>query len=352
MTLINIASDSGFGYGMSKSPIREVKIGNFIKEIPSYEVDEIVKNVNELNDRNILLKYNNTYYAVGQLAKKIDPKIERPLSSSRIGDDDHLVELLALIGRSCDNTSYDVNLMVALPEVIIDKAEEFEKWMTRKFEFSFITKDNECKKSIRIVKTYCTSQGLAPIFNLTSSEKENSILSIDHGHNTFNVRYWNHGQTPRNYSLYGDGTKTVYEELEKRLIERFKDEYNLRKVRETDLELAIETGVFKISGKRKDITDLLDIAFESKSKDLFKKIDKKYSDILPSVDLILANGGIMENENFLKRLSDKFKGYNLMFATMDESQWAVTRGMYKYLCEIEEDDFTNASLAEVACDEQ
>ena len=338
--IMNMAIDSGYGYLMGKSCYDEVKIPSYIVKIPEVEVKDIKAKIEKVDKDNILVRYKDKYYIIGKLATKVYPDAKRSLSNQRINNDEHLIGILTLATFLYqNNNSIEINLGVGLPEKLIERADDYEAWLKNKFEFSFITNSKEIKKTVSIKETICMNQGLAPIYLLDENDLSKKIISIDIGHNTFHAVYWNDGQAPTGLRVDGKGMKTCYDEMKTTLR---KNMDNLIDVYQYEIERIIETGIFVRNKKNINISDYLDKVFENKAEEIYSEIEGKYGEIMRTVDIIMANGGAMQNEKFIEKLGEKFTDfYDVEFSTFNESQWSVSRGIYKYISEVLKDDFND-----------
>jgi plasmid segregation protein ParM len=345
------AVDSGYGYGLGRSEIREVIISNFIRKITEDDAKTYAEKIKQLNQDNIIMKYQGTYYAVGNLAVKADPKIKRNPTNDRIDNSYHLIEILSILGLLCDSRNYTVDLIVGLPNKLRSEKKKMVKWLNNKFEFSYLTSEGEIFKSVEVINVACVEQAVSAIYNLDKTALEGSnVISIDLGHSTLDCVYVSNSIVSLNASdwISADGVKWCYDELAKKLVERFRDEYQLYEVLEKDLQTAIEVGIFKIHNEKVDIQDLLNSVFEDYADMIYNLIADKYSYYLPTVEYIIASGGMMSNQNFYQRLAKKFKHYNIQFAIFPNPQKSIVNGMYV----IGQELYGEGAGEEVAVDEE
>ena len=337
--LMNTSVDTGYGYLMGETKVGKVIMPSYIEEISQVSFKENKKTIEKINERNLLVEFNKKYYAVGKLATKIKPDTQRNLTNSRVQNDEHLVSMLSVVSLLTNSNNTDINIGLGLPQQLISDAEALEGWVKGKFEITLHSKDKEIKKTINIKNSMCMNQGLAPIYLLEDDELEKNIISVDLGHNTFHSVYWSDYNAPLELRRHGKGMRTCYDDLRVRL-ENMETEDRIINVTQQELERAIESGVFVRNKKKIDITDMLNEVFETKAKELFRTIESAYSDLLTSVDIIIFNGGAMQNENFITKLGEMFKKYyNIEFIIFEEPQWAVTKGILRCLNDEFEDDF-------------
>jgi hypothetical protein len=355
---INCSVDSGYGYSLGHSPMKEVIISNFIKKLSQEDAKTIAEKITETNEDNILIKYQGTYYAVGKLALKADPKIKRGASNNRVNDVEHHIELLATLGLLCDSRNYDVNLVVGLPNKLRYDKKNMATWLKKTFEFSYLNSTGESFKEINIKKVACIEQPVAAIYNLTEDEREVcNIISLDLGHNTADGVYMSEGVVSVNANDWFnmDGVRWCYDELEKKIVEKYyNSEYKIVSVLERDLQTAIETGILKFQNKKENITPILNDIFEDYADLIFKEVENKYSQYFSTTDYVIASGGIMSNKLFAEKLGKKFKVYSITFAVFKNPQKSIVDGMFNIANQLYEDDFTNTNPVgeEVASDEE
>jgi hypothetical protein len=355
---INCSVDSGYGYSLGRSPLKQIIISNFIKKLSQEDARSIAEKITETNEDNILLKYQGTYYAVGKLALKADPKIKRGASNNRVNDVEHHIELLATLGLLCDSRNYDVNLIVGLPNRLRFDKKNMATWLKKTFEFAYLTSEGENFKEINIKKVACIEQPVAAVYNLTEDERAIcNIISLDIGHNTTDGIYMSEGVISVNANdwLNLDGVKWCYDELEKKIVNKYFDsEYKIVSVLERDLQTAIETGIFKFHTKREDISPMLNDIFEDYADLIFREVENKYSQYFSTTDYVIASGGVMSNKLFAEKLAKKFKVYGITFAVFNNPQKSIVDGMFAIANEIYEDDFNQSNPVgeEVASDEE
>jgi plasmid segregation protein ParM len=355
---INASVDSGYGYSLGCSPMKEVIISNFIKKISQDDAKRIAENITIVNEDNVLIKYDGTYYAVGKLAVKADPKITRGASNDRVNDIEHHIELLATLGLLCDNRNYDVNLVVGLPNKLRYDKKNMAKWLKKTFDFAYLNSQEEVYKEVNIKNVACIEQPIAAVYNLTDEQREVcNIISLDIGHNTTDGIYMSEGVVSVNANdwLNLDGVRWCYNELEKRLVAKYFDsEYKIVSVLERDLQIAIETGIFKFHNKKENIDSILNDIFNDYADLIFKEVENRYSQYFTTTDYVIASGGIMSNNAFAEKLSKKFKFYGITFAIFPNPQKSIVNGMFNIANQLYEDDFTNTNVAgkEVASDEE
>lgn len=342
--------DSGYGYGLGKSEVREVIISSYIRKITEEDAKRYAEKIKQVNQDNIIIKYQGIYYAVGNLAVKADPRIKRNPTNDRFNVN-HLIEILSILGLLCDSRNFEVDLVCGLPNKLRSEKKRMTKWINNKFEFSYLTCDGEVVKIVDIKNVACIEQPLAAIYNLDRNILDDSnIISIDLGHNTLDCVYVSNGIVSLNASdwIAGDGVKWCYDELKRRLIDRYREKYQLYDVLEKDLQMAIELGIFKIHNTKIEINDILNDVFEDYANIIYGEIAEKYADYLPSIDYIIASGGMMSNQTFATKLAKKFKMYDIDFYMFNDPQKSIVDGMY----EIGRELYNDGVGEEVAVDEE
>ena len=340
---INCAVDSGYGYSLGKSGISENIISNFIKRIDKEDVSILRDKVKDLNEKGIILQYKEDYFVIGNLATKADTSIKRHSINNRIYNIYHLIEILSTLGLLCDSKSFDVNLMVGLPNKLRDEKKTMAKWLKNKWEFKYITKDKVIEKIIDIKNVAVIEQPVGAIYNLEQEDLETlNVISCDVGHATTDCCLMTDGVLSINDKdwIAIEGVKRCYEKLKNKLIKEFKDEYGVYDVLEKDLQLAIETGIFKIGKQNKKITDILNDILDDYAEYIAIEIADRYADNLANADYVIGSGGIMNNDYFASALTKNLITSKVQLAFFDDPQKSIVHGMFNMVNILFEDDFS------------
>lgn len=352
--LLNIGCDTGYGYTMSSSKIGESRFSSYIERIEDFEAENIRKNLTDLNEDSLLVKYNKEYYILGRLCEKQYMDATRYVRINRVGDTLHLIQLLTSIALNAKVTSnIDVNLMVGLPVRSEGDREAFSNWLTdTKHEITFLTKDKDYTKVINVNKCFCSLQPLFPIFSAIGKEnaKGKNILSLDVGYSsTDGVRYEDDSMSKLSQDQIDlEGAKKIQDSIESQIKAKYKGDYMHLAVTERSLQMALETGLYFINGEQVDISEILDNVFESYAGYLFKEVQRRYTHKLSDIDIVLVSGGLGCSENFMKRLAGMFKDYKITVATSNEPQWDICRGMHIFLNMGVSDSFDDNEKGEVS----
>ena len=327
----NVGLDSGYGYCLVKSNSKEIIVPNFIEKINEEQAEDLAKNINSLSEKSMLIKYENEYYTIGSFAVKANSKLKRYTTNDRIGNEYHLVEILSCLGLINNNRNFEVNLVVGLPNKLRDKKGDMVNWLTKKWKFSYLTKNGEIERVIDIRECGCVEQCLVAIYELSQDQiEELSILSIDVGQNTGDACVVSEGIPSINVTDWAnfDGIKLCYENLKSKLVKSFQSQFNIYDVYDKDLQTAIETGILKVKNTKIDIADILHEVFDEYAEYVFLEIEDKYSDTLSNVDYTIASGGIFCSDYFSQKLANKFSKYKITFAKFENPQHSVVNGMY------------------------
>jgi len=339
---INCAVDSGYGYSLGQSGIKEVIISNFIKRIDREDALVLANKVNELNEKGLIIKYKDEYFVMGNLAVKADPSVKRHSINNRVNNIYHLIEILSTLGMLCDSKSFDVNLVVGLPNKLKDDKKPMAEWLKNKWEFKYITKNGEVERIINVKNVAVVEQPVGAIYNLSQDDLEDlNVISCDVGHATTDCCLMTNGILSINDTdwIAIEGVKRCYGKLKEKLVKEFKDEYGIYDVLEKDLQLAIETGTFKINKQNKDITDILNKILDDYAEYIALEIADKYSNYLVNADYIIGSGGIMNNDYFASALTRNLISNKVQLAFFDDPQKSIVHGMFNIANSLFEDDF-------------
>lgn len=339
--LINVGIDSGFGFCLAKSNNKEVIVSNFIKKIDEDDAYKLAININNLNEDNLIVHYDDNYYVVGKLAVKADPKLKRHATNDRINNEYHLIEILSVMGMMATSRNFDVNLVVGLPNKLRNKKQDMVTWLQKKWKFSYLTKSGEIERIIEVKNCACIEQPLSAIYELSQDDIDAlNIVSIDLGHSTADAIYISEGIPSINSNdwLSFEGVKRCYEKLRIKLIKEFQTQYGIYDILERELQQAIETGYFKVKQNNIDVTEIVHEVFDEYSEYVAMEVEDNYSDYLPNADYVITSGGIMCNDYFTKVLAERFKKFQINFARFENPQKSIVNGMYNLANLIFEDD--------------
>ena len=344
--IFNIGCDSGYGYTMSNSALRESRFSSYIEKITEHKAESIKQGIIKVDEDNILIKFEDNYYVMGKLCEKHFMDSSRRVELNRVGDTFHLAQLLTSISLNAkDMSNVNVNLMVGLPVRSKDDRTSFVDWLSnKKFKITFLTRDKEYNKVISINVCHCLLQPLFPIFSAIGLEKAEgkNILSLDIGYgSTDGVRLEDNipsESTQDQIDLIG--AKRVLDELEEEIVAKYgKDYKHVRSISERTLQTVLETGVYLVNGKQLDVADVLETAFENYADYIFKEIQRRYIQKLPDIDTVLVAGGLACSETFMRKLAMLFWDYKIDVVTSLEPQWDICRGMRIMLDITQPDDF-------------
>ena len=343
MITINSAVDSGYGYCIGRSMIKDVTISNFIKRISEDSALELAKSVDIIDNNGLIIKFQEHYYMMGNLATKADPGIKRKVINNRVNDIYHLVEILGILGILCDSKVFATNLMVGLPNKLKDEAEAMANWLKGKWEVSYLTKYGQLDKLINIQNVNVVPQSIAPIYNLPIENIEkNNIISCDIGHGTGDMCLMIEGVPSINteYWVSVEGAKQVYSDLKKRLIKEYQSDYGIYDIPERDIQVAVETGFFKVKKDLINVTDILDDCLESYAEYIAYEMSDKYSTYFFSADYIIGAGGLFNNDSFATKLTKFLQQNKVQLAFFEDPQYSIVAGMFNLINMYYGDDLT------------
>ena len=211
---LNCAIDSGYGYSLGESSLKEVIISNFIKKISKEDATLLASNIEKIDENGLILCYKNNYYIIGKLTTKADPEIKRHSTNARVGNIYHLIEILGTLGMLCESKSFNVNLVVGLPNKLRDSKTEMAEWLKNEWSFSYITKNGKIDRLIKIENVAVVEQPVGAIYNIPQEELTDvSIISCDVGHATTDCCIMTEGVLSINSKdwIAIDGVKKCYE---------------------------------------------------------------------------------------------------------------------------------------------
>lgn len=327
----NFAIDTGFGFIMAKSSTKSIMYSNLILEINEENISMIQET---MEDDEILIKFKDIYFVLGDLTLKLNNSTRRHMSNNRTTDINHLAQIVASIALLKDDDNIQANIILGLPNKLAYKKSELSKNTIGKYEIDIILKDKIKHKNINIQNCLVVEQCISSIFNLKMDGiKKYEILSLDIGHNTTDITILRKGvksTNPREW-VNGEGVRYCFDLLEQELIRKFRERYGLMSIEENRLQEAWIDGLFKIKSQILDVTDITKPIYKKFANYIFHILEDNFSDSLGKADIIIASGGICNNSIFIHELSELLKQYNILFKTFGDAQWAVTNGMYKII---------------------
>jgi hypothetical protein len=351
---LNCAIDSGYGYSLGESTLKEVIISNFIKRITKEDAFLLASNIEKIDENGLIVNYKGSYYIIGKLTTKADPEIRRHSTNARVGDIYHLIEILGTLGMLCDNKSFNVNLIVGLPNKLRDSKIEMAEWLKNEWKFSYLTKHGETDRLIKIENVAVVEQPVGAIYNIPQSELQDvSIISCDVGHATTDCCIMTEGVLSINSKdwIAIEGVKRCYEALKTKLIREYQSKFGIYDILEKDIQLAIETGMFRVNKQKINITNMLNEVLDDYSEYISLEIVDKYADYLHNADYVIGSGGIMNNDYFASRLTEKLQSNKVQLAFFNNPQKSIVHGMFNIANALYEDDFANGVNEEVKEDD-
>lgn len=342
MMIKNVGIDTGYGYGLMVSSNKKIKVASFIEEVKESQALALSSNVS-LNDvltgKKLVIKYakplysissisETKYYVVGEYCENVIANCSRFVTDNRIGDDKHLIQLLALMGLAVDSQVADINLGMGYPTKLKFEKQELIKWLTDKFEFSYLYDKGEVKRSLNIENVIACGQSSAPIFTLEPEEIRSNILSLDFGHNTNDYLYWKAGNFQSKYEVDKRGFRHHYSEMSDLLLQKF---YKVTKnFKEATVQKALETGTIKLRDGEHNVETLQEEVLETYVDEIIKDIITHYEEVLDEVDIVLLSGGIVENDKFYNLFLKKSEKLMLPRVERPENaQWNIVNGLYE-----------------------
>ncbi len=342
---INVAVDTGFGYGLMVCPNKKVKVSSFIEEIKEEQALGYASNISYddvINGKKIVVKYVNKdnegrilykYFIVGEYCESVYTDNSRFVTDNRVGDEKHLIQLLSLLGLAFEKTSdININLGMGFPTKLRYEEEEMIEWLTNRFEFSYLYSEGELARNINIENVLTCGQATAPIFILPEEDFVKNILSMDFGHNTNDYLYSQGGNTQTRYEINKRGFRHRYNDMADLLLRRF---YKTTKnFKESIIQNALETGTIKLKDGVHNVEDLQLEVLSNYAEEIRKDLITYYQEILDDVEKIILSGGIIENDKFYKLLIEKTKdviGETIVIDRREDAQWNVVNGLYELL---------------------
>lgn len=344
--LLNCGVDQGYSFIQGKSKENEIKFDSYIKEISKDEALNIADSIRDVNELNLLVKYNGKYFILGKLASQVYSSLTKKLSKDRMNVFSTVYHL-ACLGLLCESREIEVNLAVGMPNRSRKEKKDLETFLKGQYEFSFLYDSGEIVKYINIKNVYAMPQPVACAFVLPEEERDNKkIMVVDVGHGTSDILFLDQMRVSNDAGMRfcGRGVEKLYKILKDRILNKYSEssEYIVNNISEKEIQRIIESnGKYYINGKIQDIKDIFTLSFEEYADDLFDEIESNFT-ILPEADLILGSGGIFNNIDFTKYFANKFKNYGLTFVTeKSKPQWTVVNGLYIFSNLYFEDDNTN-----------
>lgn len=333
--VINVAVDSGYGYALGKSKERIIRLSNYILKVDETFVDSLRENLTELSEDKILVKYKDNYYAIGELATRLDDSVNRYISNNRVGDLYHTLEIITTLALTTDLEKFSVNLILGLPNKLAYLEKALQEDIKGDYEIEFIQSNGDIKKSFSVNNNVVViPQPLAPIFNLKPEGiPKYQILSIDIGHGTLDAFVLRKGIKSINRKEYMciEGVSRCYSKLEEKLIEKYREEYGIMNIENIRLQEAIEENVFRFKNQQIDIIDINKVVFGEYAEYIFHELENCYGDNLGKFDIIIGSGAIMSNAFFVNCLSNLLSQYKVTFKVLGNPQESIVNGMFNII---------------------
>jgi plasmid segregation protein ParM len=328
--------DSGYGFaiGESNKSNKTILMRNYVRRISKKESVDISQNIKEINENNILIKYDDKYYICGELCLTYYPTEQMKLDDNRVNNIYHLIEILMVAGQLSKDNEFNLFLTVGLPNRLKEERQNLINWLQNKFEFSFLTINGEIKKSVNIVEVSCIPQVYAPIFTLPEDKRNKYICSIDLGHKTADIMLINNFNIVKQpgASISAEGCIHLYKLLETQLVNKFSQtNYKKKDYSQILLQKIFEKEEYKIGDTTQDISDILDFVINDYLDYVYYKVENSAGEYLVDADIFIASGGILKNNTFRKTLADKFKAeHGKPFMTAKDPQLAIANGLFQY----------------------
>jgi plasmid segregation protein ParM len=342
--------DSGYGFAIGKSNTdKEITMRNYIRRITEKESQEISDNITEINSQNILIKYNNNYYICGDLCLSYYPQEQMKIDDNRVNNIFHLLEILMIVGQLSKENEFNLYLTVGLPNRLKQQTKSFINWLTNIYEFSFLSKNGEIKKTINIKEVSCIPQVYSPIFTLPNDKRNKYICSIDLGHKTTDIMLINRFNIVQQAGTIIDaqGCIYLYKQLNQLLLDKYSNTlFKKKEYSQILLQNIFEKEEYYIGEERQDIQSILDYVQEEYLDYIYYKVENNLSEYLVDVDIFIASGGILRNDKFRKTLANKFKqSHGKPFMCDKDPQLAIVNGLFNYaLLKYKDDTNTNNNI--------
>ncbi|EJT5937324.1 ParM/StbA family protein [Clostridium perfringens] len=355
---INVGIDSGFGYGIGVFENGEACVPSYITEISENKAREEAMNIT-LDDikgtdkeNSLIVKFSEVeksedgketivkkekYFFVGDVAVKVNPNTTRALTTRRINNPKHLVQVMSLIGLATGDfdkseTEINVNLGMGLPIKLKNEGDNLRKWLKGSYILSFLYNEGELIRKINIDTVSVLPQALAPVFSLDDFVGK-KIVSVDLGHYTNDMCFWTGGSKRDDLDYCGDGFHQCYNEMENLLLKNSNVTELTTTIKEKNVQEALETGVVTLRGKNKiEVAELQKEILEEYSMRVVEDIVSKYEMIFDDIEFLLLSGGVINNENFVTMMRERAEEYKVPVATPEKPQYAVAKGLYNLVC--------------------
>lgn len=328
----NVAVDLGYAYVQAKARDILVKFDAYIKQIPESEIDEIRNNIDTLDEKHLLVKYNKKYYVLGQLAITNYPSLTKRLIMDRY-DEISIIQYLSAISLLSEDNEILCNLAIGYPNRSRNEKEKAEKMFNGMYQIEFLTRNDIVTKIVRFESIKAIPQPVSVAFSIAEENRENKILVVDIGYGTSDVALLDKMSVSKEVGAryFNRGTELIYKLLEEKIYSSpIVQRHKIPKISEKTLQGIIETGKWKINGV--DQPEIKNILIES----LREYADELYNNIVANIvnldecDIMLGSGAIFKNKEFTQYLADKFKEYGFIFATSPQPEWSVVNGLYEF----------------------
>ncbi|MGG5462581.1 hypothetical protein [Clostridium sp. B9] len=349
--ILKIGIDTGFGYGVSYwGEENKLTVPSVIKEITKKEALEQSKEIREENIRNgkeLIIKYTEKtgeedkiieierYFYVGDITLEKDSKAKRVLTTKRVGNIKHLVQILSLIGVATDEEEIEVNLSMGLPVKMKGEANALKKWLIGEYKIAFLNRGKDIERKITIDKVVVLPQALAPVFSLEEKDYIGKmIVSADLGHYTNDMCLWTGKGTDKEYDYCGDGFYECYNEMRKILLNDTNIMEVTTTIREKDIQEALENGRVNLINGKNEVEFHREKVLKDYAIRVVEDIITMYETIFDDMDFLLLSGGIIENKDCVKMIIEEIEKYKIRILMPEEPQYAVAKGLYNYLVRV------------------
>ena len=332
MKNINASIDVGFGFVLGKSNTKEIKTSSYITKLDKDFVKIATEYIEELSEDKIIVEYENEFYALGDIVLQMDSSATRYLSNNRFEDISHTVQMISALGLLSEENNFQCNLALGLPNRLRHMKSKLSNNTKGNYKIKYITKNSTIEKNIIIQNVITTEQPLSAIFTLNpNSIGDFTILSIDCGQFTCDGYVLSHlipSSNPKDY-LCCDGVFRVYNDIEKLILDKYRDEYSMYQVDENIIKDVLELGILKFRNQQLDVNDsITKVALRNYAQYILHQIENVYNRILPTLDVIIISGGISINHYFINYLSELLKPYKVNFRIPQSSDRAVVNGLF------------------------
>lgn len=340
---MNIGIDSGFGYGIAVTDDKKIIIPSFITEVSEREAKAEAEDIKESEVENTTAlvvklspleeKGENKFFFVGDLVTQVKPDVKRELTTLRINNEKHLVQILTLIGLSSDEDKITVNLGMGLPNKLKYEATNLKKWLSGTYKISFLYKDMEVEKTINIDTITVLSQSVACIFSLPEEEYVGEkIISEDMGHYTKDSCLWTGRHADDDFDACGNGFFKCYKKMQTKLLKSSNIREITTTIKEKNVQEALETGSVTLRNGTNDVREMQREVLEDYAKEVVQDVVTEFESIFDDIKFLLLSGGVVNNKEFVEMVKTNASDYGIEIKVPDEPQLAVAKGLYNFVC--------------------